>query len=295
MEYSTRDREGVVVDVSPARLVDATQERTSRSPLLDNLALDAGSAALLRTVEAWEGLAEYERQYAPTGETMGEVLAAYLAPPTSTRDLKPAYKWYVHHAILTSDDRFYKPTHFKQRLATDDTLPEPMDTNLGYRLLQHEYRHARALRGDLESLAQGKFHWAGVTDPNYVFRPHNHGQSMVSYFRRGGMVVTEWRFPDELPNELSRSTQKADWQELASLLVRREVEYGEGDVMWLHGDEVHALREIEGGTITLIAEMPTIRRHSVTFDEQPDGTLTPRDIFPTRGADLWSLGAYPNA
>lgn len=102
----------------------------------------------------------------------------------------------------------------------------------------------------------------------YVEQFHNHRHGIASLIIKGGYTADEYRIEDpENHIALGGDVSLEEWTEFQSSLVLQTVTYKPGDVMEIHPDETHRLRELVPGSRTFALETPTTRNFSVVYDD----------------------------
>ena len=129
--------------------------------------------------------------------------------------------------------------------------------------------------------------WSENAGGRYIERFHNHRGGIVSYILSGGYTADEFRYP-VIPEEPMASKDFDVWGPARQGLLSKEVTYREGDVMWLHPDEMHRLRDIQPGTVTLMAETPRTRDYSFVFDSEGQYPVV---MYPDMGGHYDSLSS----
>lgn len=140
--------------------------------------------------------------------------------------------------------------------------------------------------------------WANEYRPNawqkagggarHVERYHNHRFHIGSIMLRGGYTADEFVYPEGQMPDGSMTDGTADtWGAGCQGLAARTRMYREGDIMSLHSDEIHRLRDIQPGTVSLIVEMPRVRDFGIVFDET---ATDPAIVFPDMGGNYDRLG-----
>lgn len=96
---------------------------------------------------------------------------------------------------------------------------------------------------------------------------HNHREGIVSLILRQGFTTYEKRSSNRLEEIITDPS--VDWSAHYQALSRpTPAGYEQGQLMWLHPDEVHRLDKILPGTLSLCLRLPVQRSFSVYYDDQ---------------------------
>jgi alkylated DNA repair dioxygenase AlkB len=135
--------------------------------------------------------------------------------------------------------------------------------------------------------------WEEEGGNRHVERYHNHRFHLVSRMLQGGYTAEECVYDtDTMPADSMTDSQADVWGAAKQGLRHQSSLYREGDLMSLHSDEIHRLRNILPGTISLIVETPRVRNFGIVFDEAAN---TPQIIFPDMGHSYAALTERLNA